>query len=463
VPRRRSGTITLALASLAIAGAAATAVAAPPKPGHWKLVSGVAATEPAVSDAPGLSRTADGTLHLAWERDSGALVYTSFSPAGDMLAPPTEIVQGWTDVGDPAFVSAPGVLEIIFGGQESTAPGASIGLWTTVQNPDGSWVRSPSAFTKTYGVVSAVGLASNPVLAYESQSSVAVKAGLGEGDPETLKSGYTDGSPNIATDGTRVIVAWCAFASGAGGVYVQDVAPDTGKGVGGPQAVPGSLTTYHGTPYSTCVLQTEVSRRIPLVSAGGSFYTAFTTGYPTLTGVRVARVGGGSLTAVHRSGVSHIEPQLAADGNGRVWVGWIEKRSRGNRLVVRRSNPSVTVLGASVRIAAPKHFDLGSFEASATTDHLDVIGHATRAGANSLQHTIALPGLTLIRERVRKLSNGRRAITFRVLDAGDPVAGAQVKAQGKTATTTASGRAKLVVTGSPSARAKKAGYTSARG
>jgi hypothetical protein len=236
-----------------------------------------------------------------------------------------------------------------------------------------------------------------------------------------------------------------------------------GKGVGGPLAVPGSLSSYSGSQYSTCVLQTEVSRRIPLISAGGAFYTAFSTGYPTLTGVRLAKVAGGSLTAVQKKGVSHIEPQLAADSNGRVWVGWVETRPTGKRLVVRRSNPSVTVLGAPVRISAPKKFTLGSFEASATPVQLDIIGQLAKGSSNSLQHTIALPGLTLIRERVRKLADGRRRITFRVLDAGDPVGGARVSAQGRSATTAADGRAKLTVKGSPRARAKKAGYTSARG
>jgi hypothetical protein len=466
VQRRRSRTIALVLAGCVIASATATAAAAPPNPGRWKLVSSVAPGEPPISRAPGLYRGTDGKLHLAWVRSDGplnqALLYTSFSPSGDMLAPGAPIVQGFADLGDAAFVTTPqGPVEIFFGGQQSTASGAPIGLWAGLQNADGSW-GPPSVFTKTYGVVSAVWV-NQPVLAYESQSSVAVKAGLGDGDPETLKSGVADGSPNIASDGSRVLVAWCAFGTNAGGVYVQEVDPANGKPVSDAQVMPGSLTSYQGSQNSTCVLQTEVSRRIPLVSAGGSFYTAVSTGYPTLSGVRVWQVGGRTLTAVRKNGVSHTEPQLAADSNGRVWIGWLEARSSGNRLVVRRSNPSVTVLGAPVRISAPKGFALGSFEASATPDHLDVIGQLTRASANSLQHTIALPGLTLVRERVRKLKDGRRRITFRVLDAGDPVGGAQVTAQGRSATTAADGRAKLVVTGSPRARAKKAGYTPARG
>jgi hypothetical protein len=454
------------LASFAVALTAAAAAAAPPAPGRWKLVSSVAPGEPPISADPGLYRSADGKLHLAWVRSAGALnqelVYTSFSPAGDMLAPGAPIVQGFADLGDAAFITTPeGPIEIFFGGQQSTASGAPIGLWAALQNADGSWGQ-PNVFTKTYGVVSAVQLG-QPVLAYESQSSIAVKSGLGDGEPQTLKSGYTDGSPNIAGGSAGVRVAWCGFGDNAGGVYVQEVDPATGAGIGVPQAMPGSLTSYQGKRYSTCVLQTEVSRRIPLVFAGGSFYTAGSTGYPTLTAVKLWQVGGRTLTAVRKSRVSHTEPQLAADSNGRVWIGWLEARASGRRLVVRRSNPSVTVLGAPVRINAPKGFALGSFEASATPDHLDVIGQLTRASNNSLQHTIALPGVTLVRERVRKLSDGRRSITFRVLDAGDPVAGARVSAQGRSATTAASGRATLVVTGSPGARATKAGYTPARG
>lgn len=463
--RRRSRTIALGLACLMLAAACATAAGAPPAPGRWKLVSTVAPSEPSIPDAPGLFRGADGVLHLAWVRRAGpldqALIYTSFSPAGNMLAAGAPVVQGWADLGDAAFLSTPGGLRVVFGGQKTTVSGTPLGLQTSVRNADGSWPE-PTTFSKTYGVVSAAPL-NPPVFAYESQSSVAVKVGFGDGDPETVSSGYTDGSPNIATDGTHVVVAWCAFGANAGGVYVQDVDPSSGKGVGSAQAVPGSLTSYQGTQNSTCVLQTEVSRRIPLVVAGSSFYTAFSTGYPTLTGVRLAKVGGGSLTAVQKKGISHTEPQLAADSNGRVWVGWLEARPTGNRLAVRRSNRSATILGATVRIKAPRGFSLGSWQGSATPVHLDVIAQLSRGTSNSLQHTIALPGLTLIRERVRRLSGGRRRITFRVLDAGDPVAGARVSAQGTSATTGSDGRAKLTVTGSPRARAKKAGYTSARG
>jgi hypothetical protein len=54
-------------------------------------------------------------------------------------------------------------------------------------------------------------------------------------------------------------------------------------------------------------------------------------------------------------------------------------------------------------------------------------------------------------------------IVFRVTDAGDPVAGASVKAAGKTLKTNATGRATLAraPSGRVKATASKAGYTSA--
>src|SRR5688572_25687408 len=117
VPRRRSRTVALSVAGCVIATATAPAAAAPPAPGRWKLVSGVDAIEPAISDAPGMYRGADGRLHLAWVRRTGALdqalLYTSFSASGNRLGPGSPVVQGWASLSDAAFLTTPeGALQI---------------------------------------------------------------------------------------------------------------------------------------------------------------------------------------------------------------------------------------------------------------------------------------------------------------------------------------------------------------
>ena len=291
--------------------------------------------------------------------------------------------------------------------------------------------------------------------AFESGSRVAVHAGLGTAGSSLVASGVNDGSPNVVLDsGGHALVAWCAFGDDAGGIDVQQVDPVTAALIGSPVTLPGSLTTSGGKRYSTCVLQTEVSRRIPLVArAGGGVFLAGATGYPTLSRVVVWRLGGGTLTAARGATTSLREPQLAADPSGRIWVGWLQSRSGRTDIVLRRSNPAATVLGAAVRIRPPRGWTTGSFEAAATADQLDVVGQFAKAGGTaSIQHTTALPGLTLQRS-----GSGR----FRVLDAGDPVRGATVRAGRRHGHTDAQGRVRLAVKRSVHARATKRGYAAA--
>jgi hypothetical protein len=302
------------------------------------------------------------------------------------------------------------------------------------------------------------------LIAYEANSGVHVQAYAPVvGVPQAVSSGLTDGSPNIVADSSgRAFVAWCAFGSDAGGIYVQQLDPATAVSLGAPSVMPGSLAAYQGHHYSTCVLQTEVSRRIPLAATGHGVYLAGSGGYPALTSVNVWKLGGRSLRV--QAGVTNREPQLTADAGNRLWVGWIEGSSTGATIVVRRSNRTATVFGSPVRISAPSGWLVGTFEASATTTHLDLLAQLTRvSNANSLQHTIVLPGLTLVRERTRRLAHGKVAITFRALDAGDPVAGARISAGGTHSRTVGNGRATLVLNapGHARARATKAGYTPA--
>ena len=60
-----------------------------------------------------------------------------------------------------------------------------------------------------------------------------------------------------------------------------------------------------------------------------------------------------------------------------------------------------------------------------------------------LQHTQLLPGLTLVRTKLVRRGRGAAAVTFKVLDAGDAVAGARVRAGGRSSVTGAVGTATL--------------------
>jgi hypothetical protein len=158
--------------------------------------------------------------------------------------------------------------------------------------------------------------------------------------------------------------------------------------------------------------------------------------------------------------VSYSEPAIAAAPDGRIWVAWLEPAGAGKRIVARRSNRAGTIFGAPVRRSAPAGTGVGTVNLSAQSDRVDVVAINRGTSSTSLQHTQLLPGLTLVRTRLVRRSSGA-AVTFKVLDAGDPVAGARVRAGGRTAVTGAGGTATLLLRRSGVATAAKAGYVGA--
>jgi hypothetical protein len=466
--RRWLWSVVLALlAALGFAGAASSA-----GPGRWTILSeGTGA--PAGTRDPGLFRTPDGLLHVGWVYSNGPLnedlLHRTISPAG-ALGAVTPIVQGWTGIADPAFLSESSGLRIFYGGERSTTTGDLLGLITAISPASGtSWSPPALASDGNASTVSAArGPDGTPFQTFESFSRVAVHRGLAPAPLSIFASGVTDGSSNIVTDAQGAIwLAWCAFGANAGGIYVAPVNPATGEPGGAATQLPGSLTAYQGVSYSTCVLQTSISRRIPLVArAGGGVFVAGSAGYPTLSRVNVWRLGGGTIAVANAPRLTHSEPQLAAAPDGRIWVAWVAKGGIAAPVIVaRRSNRAASTFGAPVRVRPPAPWGLGSFELSAQAGRVDVLAQLERIdGFKSLQQTQLLPGLTLVKRSVALRKRGRAAVTFAVLDAGDPVAGARVSAGGQSVTSGASGSATIVLRAKPKrtvrATASRAGYVS---
>ena len=170
---------------------------------------------------------------------------------------------------------------------------------------------------------------------------------------------------------------------------------------------------------------------------------AGSAGYPTLSRVLVWRLGASTLTAISEPAVTHSEPQLAAAPDGRIWVGWIRNAGGKQVLVVRRSNRPASAFGAPVRVSSPGGWAIGSFEASATADHLDVLGQFSVGSSNSLRHTGRPAGAHPRPDARGAQTDGRRTVTYRVLDVGDPVAGALVRVGSVARRTAANGRVTL--------------------
>jgi MFS family permease len=444
--------------------------AAAGSPGRWDVLVEGDGT-PTVASEVGLARTGDGTLHVAWRHETGPLVgdirVRSVSSAGQ-ARPAATVVSGWGLTADPALVAAPGGLRVFFaaatpieGLLSATAPavGSPWSAPALVVNEAFSGERTPGVALAPDGT---------PLATWYSGGDVVVHRGVSPGSVHTLAPGGTNSRPNIVTDASgRVWVAWCRFQGGPLGVLVQQVDPGSGAPVGAAFQLPGSATEFQGTSHATCILESVVNRREPLVArVRGGVFVAGATGYPSQEQLVVWRIDGpgqvGSVVVARATGVQHSRPDLAADPEGRIWVAWIQQRGGVNRIVARRSNPAGTVFGAPVSTAPPGGFVNASMNLAAQSARLDVVGLITRPNStNAVQHTQLLPGLSL-RATPSTFRRGRRqTIVFRVEDAGVPVAGARVTVGRSRATTNAAGRATIVVTTARGARTLRAAATRA--
>ena len=462
------GFLCLAMGLLVAAAVGSTATAGPP--GRWSTVV-AGANAPSVSAELGIARTADGRLHVAWRNGDTTVRTRAVSPAGQLGSPAT-IVSGWSLGGDPTLLAAGSQLRAFFsagtpveGLLSSIAPQAGA-PWSSpalVVNAEVVRARTIGATTVAGGV---------PLQTWYTGGDIAVHRGTAPSRVYTFGFPGSDARPNVATDTQTgaVLTTWCNFG-GPGGVYVRRVDPASGAPVAAPVKLPGSTTAYQGAAHATCVLESTVSRREPLAArAGGGFYVAGTAGYPNRDRVLVWRLDSSgalrsTLLATRARQATHSDPAIAAAPDGRIWVAWLRTGRNGWMIVARRSNRAGTAFGAPVTAPRPPGGIVnGTVNLSAQGDRVDVLAvlAAVGTGAKSVRHTQLYPGLTLVRQGIVRRPRGAAAVTFDVLDAGEPVPGARVRAGGRSGTTNGAGRVTLLLRNGPvRARASKPQYVAA--
>ena len=265
--------------------------------------------------------------------------------------------------------------------------------------------------------------------------------------------GYDTG---LAADAAgRAVLAWYSNAAGHLGVYAQDVAPD-GSPLGSAVNFPGTANMKVG----------QIGRTPIVARPGGGFYVAYATGYPVQKRIRVWKVGAANAPIVARTSRGSYAT-LAADDDGRLWVAWVDDDGGDPHILARRSNPSGRVFGETVDAGrAGKAFQAYHLDASATDGALDVLARFSVGTSSNAAtyHARVLPGLTLTSSRLRIPDDTTTSVTFTVLDAGQPVKGARVRAAGESGTTNASGRVTLDLSPATrlvTVRASSTGYVEA--
>jgi hypothetical protein len=387
--------------------------------GSWDLVSTPAQSSISVI---GLARTSDGVLHVAWQRElssGGALMHTPIGSGGS-LGSATQIVGGWTAVGDAALVAEPGGgLRVFFAGTHSTTAGEPLfGLNTATAPASGAqWTLTPSSIATAdfaYARTPAVALAADatPLEAWYSVGTIVVHRGL---DPATPDNEYplpqaTSFQPNLVTDpqSKRMYVAWCDFGPSAG-TWVEEVNPSTGGPAGPPHKLPGSTTVVQGQEHSTCNLSSAAGRTPIAARPGGGVYVAGTAGYPTQTSVLIWRLNpdgsAGAPITVASSAVQHSHVALAAGPDGRVWVAWSEEGGAQTRIVGRRSDPSGSSFTDELQVGPPPNtVQVNELDLAAQANVSDLLARVTTStNGVGLWHTqlaatgvAPVPGTTVV-------------------------------------------------------------------
>jgi hypothetical protein len=411
--------IAICLGALALAaGVAIAAQARPNAPtGGWARISGPSQA----GNQLGLARTADGVLHVAWNRgNTGTSIFeTRISPAG-RIAGTSTIATGWNGNGGLALLALPDKSLQLFasgtGGIRSfTAPEGG-GAWAAQGS---SW---GGAVAESSGVIGAT-------LAKDGQPVTAWRGSAAQGvPPASPPSAYEGGMIEsfVATDAASgAVVLSGSTNAGSGGFYAQQVLPSTGTRV----VIP-PLAKDWGEGLSARLGQSGV-------------YVAYADG----KAAHLYRYGGASKTLAR--GVFY-SATVCAGPEGRLWVAWGDG---GGRIFVTRSSKGVGGFEPVQKLKFAQDA-LTFVQCEGSAGPLDLFASGTFGAGFSHTHLLA-------RLSVRGIG-AKGTATIAVRDAGDPVAGAAVAVGAKRGTTNARGEVTLALApGAYAARVTAAGYAPA--
>jgi hypothetical protein len=447
----------LAAAAIAIFVGAAVALAGPP--GKWTPLS---KGQLATSDEAGIVRTADGVLHVAWERRGArttALWQTRVGADGRLLGS-EPIVPGLSEGGSPELTAAPdGALRAFF--FVRAADGTSANLRLATAPAGGGWTVVPDPLAQAVGAaVPTVGAAAardgTPVVAWPVGTQVRYRYGV---DPGAQGVALGVGGccalavqPAVDQITGQAYIAWASTAPAATGVFVQAVAR------GGPTR-PKVFATGSATKRRAAAMLP--SGRVALTARIGApgVYLAYTSGYPKVRGIYMLLVGARRLTIkVKAPGAAHAV--LAAAPQGRLWLAW----SRDGKIYAARTNREASRLGGLREIPIRRGSKaVAQLQGDGSSGALDLVANlVSRGGSTVFWHQQVLPGLSL-KVTATTPSGGPTRYAFRVTDAGEPVANATVTFGKQTLTTGLAGTVVLATTDHPpTVTASKLGYASAQ-
>lgn len=458
-----------------VAGLLAAGLAVPAEAGDTKNWSTVD-TGVTNNDRPGLLRVGD-RLDVVWTKDTGTsgMYWRTYSAAGVGSAV-TTVLSGWSALAADPVPQGPGIA---VSGLRGT-PGGT-GYWDGkgfLTDIAGSITGTLSSGLNAYlGGHDMDVVAGRPVYVYSRTDSgkILLHTGL---DPAASGSTSTPGPGTdhevavggccmyypsyrwswwIADAGTGANAdssGWLAWYSNSStpqesGWLVRSVEDLPGTPVLGPVTQAPATLTGGGSVSAT--------QRAALARAAKSgVWFAYPVGYPTAKSIRVWRLGTSSaITYTPGHSVEHVA--LSADPDGRLWLAYYSKDT--DKVYTLRSDAAITRFGQAAALPSPAHGYLYSTAIEAAGTWADVVVN----DGTTLHHRQTLPALSTSAKAVA-VTKKKITLKVTVTDAGQPVAGAKVKALGTSKVTKGSGKVtfKATVKGSLpkkiTGKASKPGY-----
>lgn len=396
---------------------------------------------------------------VAWTdqaRNGDTVAGRQITVAGTVSGPLSTVAGGWAAADfAPALLSLGGKRTVVFGGIRGTdiTKPYDQGRLYAAQSSDGrTWTLAAGALSQAvaagaYGL-GAINLGGEALAAFTASSSARMYWHLGIDPFTAIRPDHATPqlasccvlSPSLAQD-LRTKQVWTSFCSegstaSSNGYFAVRILPTAG----GNHKLPGA-----GTGTSTLA----PDGRVPLVARrGGGLWTAYTTGYPTPTHIRLQNVETGqSLTFDTRAAGYVKNVGLAAGPVGRLWVYW-DGAADGSLIHAVRTNAAVTRLGPVRTVAAPgggAHITNYQLDGEASAGPLTVVVDScdARVGRYRISATQIDPGLTVVPGRSRVRAGQRFGV--RVSDAGAPLLGVRVHLGASSAVTDRRGIAALTV------------------
>jgi hypothetical protein len=241
-----------------------------------------------------------------------------------------------------------------------------------------------------------------------------------------------DYSSDGDTDPGDLYVAFAQSNSPGGkydGIYLKDVA-----GNGPLEKAPGSSFTSIGAigTFGRLAIASTLGR-------AGIFLAYCSSVSPCE--VLLWRVGTPKPLVVPDSG-SAFNPAVAAGPHGRLWVAWVDTRNQD--IMVVRTNEADTKFGPVEAYPSPCSFGESMSLGGGNWRRLEAaLTCSNTMGKEAVYATQLIVPLSFSPRDPTIVNKTATSVTFKVTDVGDPVAGAKVSVDGKSATTNSAGTAKI--------------------